>query len=134
VEYLVIVWLLFGVAAGMVASTRGRSGWGWAILGCLFGPFGLVVALLPTAEEEEMNLAVAVGTTSLYRKCPYCAEAVRKEAVKCRHCCTELKPATERWRRCPHCDKKILPEADKCRYCGSDIDPAAGDLDAKRST
>jgi predicted KAP-like P-loop ATPase len=40
--------LLFAVFSAVVASSKGRSGFGWFLIGLFFGPFGLIVALLPS--------------------------------------------------------------------------------------
>jgi integrase len=37
-EFL-IIWLLFGLVAGLIARARGRSGFAWFLLGVLIGPF-----------------------------------------------------------------------------------------------
>ena len=50
---LVLIWLLFGVVAFVIASSKGRGGRGWFLLGPLFGPFALVVALLPSIDDVE---------------------------------------------------------------------------------
>lgn len=96
-----IVWI--------VASKRGRPGWAF-FLGCLLaGPavvmlvgaasggsgvaagiaaflvpiVALVIALaMPTSEQA----AVQAGSHGDFKKCPFCAESIRKEAVKCKHC------------------------------------------------
>jgi hypothetical protein len=42
------------------------------------------------------NMAELAATTGEYgdmRKCPFCAESVRKEAIKCKHCGSEIKLA-----------------------------------------
>lgn len=74
---LVLIWCLFGIVAAVIANTKGRSGCGWFLLGMLFGPFALVIALLPSMAQRE---------------CPYCAERVREEAIKCKHCGSSLPP------------------------------------------
>jgi len=46
----------------------------------------VTVLMLKNAEDA----AVAMGEYGDYRKCPFCAESVRKEAIRCRHCHSEL--------------------------------------------
>jgi hypothetical protein len=89
---VVVFWVFFGVVSASIASARGRSGFGWFLLGILFGPFGLVVAFLPTAEATRQEQARQQGLAPGWRKCPFCAEVVREEALVCRYCQRELLP------------------------------------------
>ena len=79
-----IFWLIFCVIVGVIADSRGRFGFGWFLLSILITPLLalILVALLP-------NLRTAVAgneTAAQTRPCPFCAEPIRFEAIKCKHC------------------------------------------------
>ncbi len=74
-----IVALVFGVVSSVIAHNKGRNSLGWFIAGLLVGPFALVVASLPPVVREGQ-----------FKKCPRCAEIIRAEATRCRHCAVEF--------------------------------------------
>ena len=85
---LLVIWLLLGVAGGMIMSNKGRSGCGGFALGFLLGPVGLVIALVMATDHKELEKkALQEGDM---RKCPACAELIRIEARKCRFCGSEV--------------------------------------------
>lgn len=85
-------WLLCGIVCAVVASSKKRSGCGWFLIGVLLGPFGLILSLVvpPNTEGIEKEAILHGGM----KKCPYCAELIKKEAIKCRYCGTDLPPET----------------------------------------
>ena len=50
-EYIVL-WLLFAVFSAVIASAKNKSAVGWFLIGLFFGPFGLVVGLLPSGNKK----------------------------------------------------------------------------------
>ena len=86
---IILIWGFCGVMAAAIASGRGRSGCGWFILGIIIGPLAFAVYLLPRVEPE-----VKAGQPA-HRNCPYCAEEIRREAIKCKHCGSEIPPASQ---------------------------------------
>ncbi len=87
-EFL-LIWLLFGVVCAVIANTKGRSAFGWFFIGLLFGPFGLVVIFLPALNKTQFSTQ-PIQRQGLTRKCPYCKEEIMKEAIKCKHCQSNL--------------------------------------------
>lgn len=80
--------LVLGPVAVMITGAGGGSGVGAAMAGFAVPVVALVVAL---ASDTSQRQAVLSGEAGEYKKCPFCAEAVRREALKCKHCGSELK-------------------------------------------
>ncbi|WP_156799777.1 hypothetical protein [Novosphingobium resinovorum] len=87
---LLIFWLLCAFACEIMANAKGRSGCLHSLLGLLFGPLWVIVtALMPTDTDALERRSVNSGKM---RRCVYCAEAIRNEAVVCRYCGHEIEP------------------------------------------
>jgi len=83
----IVAWAIAVVIAWMIGTARGREAAGF-FLGVFFGPLGTIAALFlkPNAKKVE---AAALSSGEL-KKCPYCAELIKKEAVVCKHCGRDL--------------------------------------------
>jgi len=89
---IIIGWLIFSLVAAWIASSKGRSGFGIFILSVLLSPLvGIIVALvMQRADTIEATQVVHGGVSRELWKCPFCAEPVRFEALKCKHCGSDL--------------------------------------------
>jgi hypothetical protein len=88
----IIIWaIIFIVCAfvgGNITSSKGRSYNEGFLFGLLLGIIGVIIAaLLPKSEKGLEKKSLSAGDS---KKCPYCAEIIKREAVVCRFCGKEL--------------------------------------------
>lgn len=88
-EVIVFFWVLSGIVAALIGSSKGGSGFGWFILGLLFGPLAWLFAAIKSPANTE-----ASTSSHELRKCPYCAELIKYEATVCKHCKSNVEAVT----------------------------------------
>jgi len=81
---LLLGWVMFNVLAGWIA--------GIVLLPLFLAPvLGLIaIGAAPPRAQLYGDVASSGDHGDESRKCPYCAEAIRLEAIKCRHCGSEI--------------------------------------------
>jgi hypothetical protein len=91
---IVIGWLVFSVLVGVYASKKGISPGSFFILSLVLSPLvGGVAALIASPRTDRVEgRQISDGS---HKRCPMCAEMVRREAVKCRYCGSMLAKATD---------------------------------------
>jgi hypothetical protein len=148
---ILIIGLIFWFVCGLVASTmfesRGHSGCSGFLLGFLFGPLGIVIAAVTpptqaTVQQNQQALDSRRLVTGELKRCPYCAELVKRQAIVCRYCGRDLTTPSARPVAptsptpvavvssrlptiCPQCGAENKREDRFCVMCGIPLFPAA---------
>lgn len=78
------IYLILCFFAGTIASRKGRSACGFFLLSLICTPVvGLIGACIARSREDKIaDREYSTGK----KKCPACAEFVKKEAMVCKHC------------------------------------------------
>jgi hypothetical protein len=82
-SFVIISSAVVGILPAVIAANKGRNLFLWWLYGSVFFLIALVHALLisPDAKTQDEQLWI-----SGLRKCPFCAEFIRTEAIVCKHC------------------------------------------------
>jgi hypothetical protein len=131
--YLLVVFVVNALLSGLVAwvaDQRGRSAGGFFALSFFlsFVIAMIVLIALPNLSGDSSSSSNVYGAADESRDCPYCAESIKPQAVKCRFCGSDVEPIIEEdsgqtehqlvrsW--CPHCKVESLGEAGHpCDIC-----------------
>ena len=91
IQYWLLLCVIPGAVVGMIAANKGRSFAGFFLLSIIFTPLiGLTAALIAVPYHVKTR-----DITCEERKCPFCAETIKREATLCRFCGRELMAADE---------------------------------------
>jgi hypothetical protein len=85
---------LLGLIPAAIARERGYDFAAWWLFGALLFIVALPCALLAKPRQDVLDTRKLAGGEA--RRCPHCAELIRKEANVCRFCGRELSPSP--WR------------------------------------
>ena len=85
---LLFLFMALGLIPAFIARKKGRPMFGWWVYGVLLFPIALVHILLAQSRPDAIviHLETHRNLGSDERRCPFCAEIILRDAIKCKHC------------------------------------------------
>lgn len=86
---IILIWvLILACIPAAIGKSKGDSFFVWWLYGVLLFPIALIHAC--TKNKDVKRIEQNKIKTDGLKKCPMCAELVKMEAVKCKHCSYEF--------------------------------------------
>lgn len=90
----IITWLIFSFLVAILADNWRRSGIGYFLLSILLTPLVGILVLAFSGKNSDALEKEQIINNKL-TKCPFCKELIKPDAIKCKHCGSDISSQTQ---------------------------------------
>ena len=96
-EFILPIVFISAFACGIIgvklSESKGGNALGWFLIGLFLNVLGVAILVASPYNQEKLDKK---GVEDGIRKyCPYCSEVLRRAAIKCRYCTSDLEVAEQ---------------------------------------
>lgn len=92
--FIVVLWVLCCFAVAKFGDNKGLSSWQCFFVALVFSPLiGALVVFLSKPKPLVLERRKIKG--GLFKKCPFCAELIKNQAIVCMHCGKDIPESTD---------------------------------------
>lgn len=73
-----------GLVTAVIANNKGRGGFTWFLVGFVLGLLGIITSIV--ISKDDVVLSEKAISDGISKKCIFCAELIKSDAVLCKHC------------------------------------------------